>query len=327
MRRVRMPLILVDSPEILVYHHHTMTDTKAWAGSFHGIIPPLVTPFGDDGDVDATALRAVVRHVLAGGVHGVFVAGSTGEAYAMSDEQRVVALEVVIDEVGGRVPVFAGTSRITTAGTVNLTRAAESAGADAASIVTPYFINPSQDELFEHFKTVAASTSLPVLLYNNPARTGVVLQPHTVWRLAQIENIVGIKDSSGDMGAVVDMIRLCNDKFGVFCGFDQIMYSVLAAGGAGAVPASSNVLPRLIVDLYESFRAGRLAEARTLQDRLVPFRKAFSLGTFPAVLKEGLNLLGVQVGQPLPPVSRLTTDARNELKRVLQDLGLTVVDA
>ncbi len=316
-----MRLIRVDSSEFLVYHHHTMMDTAARAAHFHGIIPPLVTPFDNDGDVDAPALRAVVRYVLAGGVHGVFVAGSTGEAYAMSDEQRVEALKVVIDEVGGRVPVFAGTSHITTAGTVNLTRLAEAAGADAASIVTPYFITPSQDELFEHYKTVAASTSLPLLLYNNPARTGVVLQPDTVTRLAEIENIVGIKDSSGDMGAVVDMIRLCNDQFGVFCGFDQIIYSVLAAGGAGAVPASSNVLPRLTVDLYESFRAGDLAEARMLQDRLVPFRKAFSLGTFPAVLKEGLNLLGVQVGQPLPPVSRLTTDARDKLKRILQDLG------
>ncbi len=290
------------------------------AGSFHGVIPPLVTPFDSAGKVDDDALRGVVRYVLEGGVHGVFVAGSTGEAYAMGQDQRLHALEIVLDEVNGRVPVFAGTSRITTADTVALTQAAESAGADAASIVTPYFITPSQDELYEHYQTVANATKLPVILYNNPARTGVVIQPDTVRRLADIENIVGMKDSSGNMGGVVETIRLCGEQFKVFCGFDMIIYSILAAGGAGAVPASGNLVPGLIVQLYEHYRAGRLEESRAVQQTLVPLRKAFSLGTFPAVLKEGLNLAGIAVGKPRLPVKPLSKTARNELKQILAEL-------
>jgi len=293
------------------------TDT---AGSFHGVIPPLVTPFDSAGKVDDDALRGVVRYVLEGCVHGVFVGGSTGEAYAMSQDQRLRALEIVLDEVNGRVPVFAGTSRITTADTVALTQAAESAGADAASIVTPYFITPSQEELYEHYQTVAKATKLPVILYNNPARTGVVIQPDTVSRLAEIENIVGMKDSSGNMGGVVETIRLCGPRFRVFCGFDMIIFSILAAGGAGAVPASGNIVPGLIAQMYEHYRAGRLDESRALQERLVPLRKAFSLGTFPAVLKEALNLAGIPVGKPRLPVKPLGEAAREELRQILAEL-------
>jgi 4-hydroxy-tetrahydrodipicolinate synthase len=299
-----------------------MTERDESKIRFHGIIPPLVTPFDQRGEVDAPALRAVVRYVLHGGVHGVFVAGSTGEAYAMTDVQRLRALEVVIEEVNGRVPVFAGTARITTEDTIALTRAAESAGADAVSIVTPYFITPSQEELYDHYRSTAKATSLPVILYNNPGRTGVVINPQTTRRLGEIDNIVGMKDSSGNMGNMVETIRLCGPEFRLFCGFDTLIFTTLAAGGAGAVPASANIAPRLIVDLYEHFRAGRLGESRDLQAALAPLRNAFSLGTFPAVLKEGLDLLGVPVGSPKLPVKPLEPEARESLRTILNGLSL-----
>ena len=299
-----------------------MTEHKEGKVRLHGIIPPLVTPFDDHGEVDESALRAVVGYVLQGGVHGVFVAGSTGEAYVMTDAQRLRALETVIEEVNGRVPVFAGTARITTEDTVSLTKAAEAAGADVVSIVTPYFVTPSQDELYEHYRSVAEATKLPVILYNNPGRTGVIIEPATVQRLAEIDNIVGMKDSSGNMGNTVDTIRLCGSEFRFFCGFDMIIFPTLAAGGAGAVPASANIAPRLIVDLYEHFRAGRYGESRRLQEMLAPLRKAFSLGTFPAVLKEGLNLLGIPVGTPRLPVKPLEPEARESLRKILKELSI-----
>ncbi|MFW5843959.1 MAG: 4-hydroxy-tetrahydrodipicolinate synthase [Spirochaetota bacterium] len=290
---------------------------------FHGIIPPLVTPFTADGEVDEAGLRAVIRYVRDGGVHGVFIAGSTGEAYALSEGQLFRAVEIAVDAVKGKVPVFVGTGRITTSESIRIAQGAERAGADALSIVTPYFITPSQDELYDHFEAIAKATSLPILLYNNPGRTGVVIEPDTISRLAKVDNVVGMKDSSGNMGKMVDALRLCPEDFALFCGFDMIIYATLAAGGAGAVPASGNIAPRLIVDLYEKFRAGDLVEARRLQEKLAPLRKAFSLGTFPAVLKEGLNIAGVPVGEPLLPVRPLEPDARKELRRTLDDLGLT----
>ena len=238
----------------------------------------------------------------------------------MTDAQRIRCLEVALDEVNGRVPVFAGTARITTAETVELTRAAEAAGADAVSIVTPYFITPSQDELYDHYRAVSEASSVPILLYNNPGRTGVILQPETIARIAELDGVVGIKDSSGNMGAAVEMIRLCKPEFGFFCGFDMIILPTLAAGGAGAVPASGNIAPRLIVKLYEHFRAGRIDESRALQQKLAPLRKAFSLGTFPAVLKEGLNLLGIHAGAPKLPVRPLEDAARDQLRMILNAL-------
>ncbi|MCG8479737.1 MAG: 4-hydroxy-tetrahydrodipicolinate synthase [Spirochaetales bacterium] len=293
---------------------------------FEGIIPPLVTPFTHDGSVDEDGLRAVIRYVVGGGVHGVFIAGSTGEAYALSDDQLLRALEIALDEINGEVPVFVGTGRVTTAESVRITRAVESAGADAISVVTPYFITPSQSELCDHYAAIAGATRLPILLYNNPGRTGVVIEPESIRRLAQIDNIVGIKDSSGNMGKMVETLRICPSDFGVFCGFDMIIFNTLCAGGVGAVPASGNIAPRLIVDLYDHFRSNRFEEARRLQEKLAPLRSAFGLGTFPAVLKEGLNLLGIPVGLPLFPVRPLTTEAREALRATLQELSLKPVD-
>jgi len=285
--------------------------------NFYGIIPPLVTPFKDNGKLDGDALRRVIRYVMDGGVPGVFIAGSTGEAYAMSDAERIEALEIAIDEVQGRVPVFAGTARITTDETVSLTKAAEAAGADAVS---------TQDELYDHYKAIAGAVKLPILLYNNPGRTGVNLNPDTIARLAKIDNIVGIKDSSGNMGNAVEMIRLCGKDFSFFCGFDMIIHPTLFAGGSGAVPASGNIAPRLIADLYESFIKGDRAGSLELQQKLAPLRQAFGLGTFPAVLKEGLNLMGVNVGRPKLPVRPLSDEAKKKLRSVLEGLGLQPVE-
>ena len=299
-----------------------MSQTKHNDFRFHGIIPPLVTPFDGDGNVDEAGLRAVIRYVRDGGVHGVFIAGSTGEAYALGEKQFSQALEIAVDEVKGALPVFVGTGRITTSESVHIAQLAEKNGADALSVVTPYFITPTQDELYDHFEAICNATELPVLLYNNPGRTGCVIEPETIARLAAIDNVVGMKDSAGNMGKMVDTLRLCPENFALFCGFDMVIYPTLAAGGAGAVPASGNIAPRLIVDLYEQFRRGNLAQARSLQEKLAPLRKAFSLGTFPAVLKEGLNLMGVPAGNPLLPVRPLTPEARKKLRETLEALEL-----
>lgn len=289
---------------------------------FEGIIPPLVTPFNKDGSVDEKALRAVIRYVLEGGVHGVFIAGSTGEAYALEEKERLRAFEVALDEVNGRVPVFAGTAQITTEGTIRLTKAAESLGVDAVSIVTPFFITPNDEELYTHYYSIATSTRLPVILYNNPDRTRVTISVSVIKRLSELENVCGIKDSSGDMTYVAEIIRNTDPEFSFFCGKDTIIYSTLVTGGKGAVPASGNVAPALIVNLYNAVKRGDLSAARAFQFQLAPLRNAFSLGSFPVVLKEALNLIGIPVGTTRLPIQPLTEEKRKALKKILEEMGL-----
>lgn len=287
-----------------------------------GIIPPLVTPFSNDGSLNEPMLRKVISDVLDAGVHGIFIAGSTGESYALDAKERIRACEVAIEEVNGRVPVYAGTAHITTAETVRLTTAAESVGADAVSIVTPFFITPNEQELFQHYKTVAESTKLPILLYNNPGRTGVHISLETIKALSNIENIVGMKDSSGDMTFINEVIRNTDGNFSVLCGRDTLIFSSLVSGGRGAVPATANIAPRLIVELYKQFKQGNLEAARQAQFTLAPLRMAFNLGSFPVVIKEAMQIIGCDVGRTRPPILPLSPDKRKILKNILKNMGL-----
>ncbi len=289
-----------------------------------GIIPPLVTPFSEDGSLNESMLRKVINYVLDAGVHGVFIAGSTGESYALDRKERIRAFEIAIEEVNERVPVYAGTAHITTAETVRLTAAAESVGADAVSIVTPFFITPNDQELYQHYKTVAESTRLPILLYNNPGRTGVHISIETIKALSKIENIVGMKDSSGDMTYINEVVRNTDENFHFFCGRDTLIFSSLVSGGSGAVPASANIAPRLIVELYNQFKQGNLEAAREAQFTLAPLRMAFNLGSFPVVLKEGMQMIGLDVGRTRPPILPMSPDKRDILKNILKNMGLII---
>ena len=229
-----------------------------------------------------------------------------------------------MEETGGRVPVYAGTNGITTRETVLLTQIAEECRADAVSVLTPMFLSPNQNELTDHYTTVAKNTSLPVILYNNPPKTGVSLSPATVAKLAEINNIAGIKDSSGDMTVGAEFIRLTRhlDDFSVLMGRDTLIYGGLCYGAAGSISACANVAPGLCADIYEKFIAGDLKGSLEDQFRLAPLRLAFTLGTFPAVIKESLTLLGIDAGPCMPPAGPMTIDERSRLRKVLTEMGL-----
>lgn len=288
----------------------------------HGIIPAMVTPLTDNEAIDEPALRRLVNHLIAGGVHGLFAVGSQGEAWALSFEEKKRVIEIVVDETRGRLPVYAGTGTVTTAETVALTRMAERAGADAVSVVTPYFITPSQDELYEHYATLARSTRLPIVLYPNPGRTHVPMSPDLVARLSRIDNIVGVKDSSGDLTITTEYIRRTGPDFAVLMGRDTLIYAVLVSGGKGAIAATANAAPRLVVEIYEAFKAGDLERARQAQLRLAPLRLAFEMGTFPVVIKEALALMGICSARAKAPVGPLPAARREELRRVLVEMGV-----
>jgi 4-hydroxy-tetrahydrodipicolinate synthase len=204
-----------------------------------------------------------------------------------------------------------------------LTRLAEEAKVDAVSVLTPMFINPSQKELVEHYTAIASATSLPVLLYNNPPKTGVNLAAATVAKLADVPNIVGIKDSSGDFTLTGEYIRLTRGKdFHVLLGRDTLIHAGLCYGALGSIAACANVAPRLVADIYDKYVAGDVQGSLEAQFKLAPLRIAFNLGTFPAVIKESLELLGIDAGACMAPVGTMSADERRQLKKILADMGL-----
>lgn len=289
-----------------------------------GILPAMVTPLNDREEVNEKALRSLVDFLVDNGVHGIFVVGSQGEAYALSRDEKKKVMETAVEQAAERVPVYAGTGAVTTREAVELTRMAEEIGVDAVSVITPYFLSPSQEELYEYYKIIANSTSLPILLYNNPGKTGgVSISVGLAERLSQIENIVGIKDSSGDMTLTGEYIRKTRDKgFSVLAGRDTLILSTLLYGGSGAISATANVAPKIAVDIYEHFVKGDIEKAREAQFALAPLRVAFELGTFPVVIKEALKIIGIDAGPAKSPVKDLSDAKRQELKEILKGMGL-----
>lgn len=290
-----------------------------------GMIIPLLTPFHDDGTLDPEALRRLTRRLIAAGVHGLFPSGSTGEFFALSHQERCQVIEIVVDEAAGRVPVYAGTGAISTWESIALTKAAEQLGADAMAVITPFYISPSQDELYEHYAAIAANTSLPVVIYNNPARTGgVSLTAATLARLADIANIVGIKDSSGDLGLMAAYVTETPDRLVVFQGRDDLYFPSLALGAVGGVAATGNVMPKLLVELYDAFQAGDWDRSRTLQAKVSLLRASLAMSTFPAVLKGTMALIGEPIGPPRLPVAPLDGAQVIAIRGVLERIGLPV---
>jgi 4-hydroxy-tetrahydrodipicolinate synthase len=282
----------------------------------------MVTSLDANENLNKAGMRRLVNHLLAGGVHGLFALGSQGEFWAFSTAEKREILEVVVDEVAGRVQVYAGTTAVSTRETIALTQMAEEVGVDAVSVLTPFFVSPDQQEVYEHFSALSHATSLPILLYNNPARTGVALAPETVARLAELENIVGIKDSSGDLSLTAEFIHRTPGDFAVLMGRDTLVLAGLLYGCAGAIAATANVVPRLVADIYDRFQADDLGGALQAQEKLAPLRRAFAWGTFPVVVKEAVDLLGLDAGPARQPVGPMREDARNRLAQVLRDMGL-----
>ena len=288
----------------------------------HGIIPAMVTPLTADDQINEPALRKLTDHLIEAGTHGVFAMGSQGEFWALSPDEKQRVWEVVVAQAAGRVPVYAGTAAVTTRETISLTALAEKAGVDGVSVLTPFFVSPTEDELYEYYRAVAQSTKLPVVLYSNPTRTGVKLSPPLLARLAQIDNVVGIKDSSGNLELAAEYIGSTPDDFAVLMGRDTLIFGGLMYGAAGAIAATANVCPALVVSIYERFQAGDYDGARAAQAALAPLRHAFTWGTFPVVVKEALDLMGLDAGPARSPVGPMPSEQRQRLKSVLRQMKL-----
>ncbi len=291
----------------------------------YGVIPPIITPMDDNGNVDYTVLRSMVNHLIKEGIHGLFPLGTTGEFYCFDNETYKKIIETVVDETAGRVPVYAGANHITTKGVIELIKICEEIeGLSAISVLTPTFISQTQDELYDYFADIAKSTKMPIILYTNPPKTNINIAPATCLKLAEIDNIIAIKDSSGDMTNAAEYIRLTRhmENFSVLMGRDTLIYSGLCHGAVGAVASCSNVAPRICADIYDKYVAGDLQGSLDSQFTLAPLRLACSMGSFPAVIKEGLVLQGINVGKCAAPIKALKPEEKEKLKKVLQDMKL-----
>lgn len=292
------------------------------ASFVRGVIPPIVTPVDRDGRVEERGLRRMVEHVIGGGVHGILSLGSTGEFFGLDFEEQRRALGITLHQAAGRVPVYAGIGAVSTRECVRAAAMAEGEGAQAVTMLPPMFLSPNDEELYRHFRAVADSTRLPVLLYNNPDRMNVNISASLLERLADVPNIVGAKDSSGDLVLTAEYIRRTRSKaFRVLAGRDVLILATLVYGGVGCVAATANVVPSLVAEIYEKFKAGDLAGALEAQFRLAPLRLAFGLGSFPVVIKEALNLLGLEVGEPILPNTPCTEANRAKLREILVGMG------
>jgi 4-hydroxy-tetrahydrodipicolinate synthase len=288
----------------------------------YGIIPAMVTPISKQDELNESALRKLTNFLVENGVHGVFATGSQGEFWAFSADEKKRTWEIVVEETNRRVPVYAGTAAVTTREAIALTQTAEQVGIDAVSVLTPYFVNPNPEELYEHYRAIADSTRLPVLLYTNPDRTNVKISAALLSRLAKIDNIVGIKDSSGDLTLTTEYLSATAADFSVVMGRDTLIYAGLLHGAKGAIAATANVVPALVVSIYERFKKNDLKGALEAQEALAPLRHAFTWGTFPVVIKEALDLLGFDAGPARSPVGAMTDAQRERLKNLLGELSL-----
>jgi 4-hydroxy-tetrahydrodipicolinate synthase len=288
-----------------------------------GIIPPVATPMQANEDLDLPRLKWFLDHLIGAGVHGVFVLGTNSECYAIDEREKQQVIATAVEHVRGRVPVFAGTGAESTREAVRLTRMAEKEGVQGVSVITPYFISPSQQEIFDHYRRIAEHTSLPVVLYNNPATCGgVKIEVDTVARLAAIPNILGIKDSSGDLQNTNEYVRVVPERFSVLQGRDTLICQSLFFGARGAVPATANVAPKLLVEIYDSFQRGDLAASRAAQLRLNPVRLSLALGTAPGGVKAALSLMGMSIGPSRGPIAPLPADRQQKMKAALEAAGL-----
>lgn len=288
-----------------------------------GIIPPVITPMKANEDLDLPRLCSFIDHLIASGVHGIFVLGTNSEFYALDDREKQEVIATAVAHVNKRVPVFAGTGAETTREAIRLTKIAEKEGVEGVSIITPYFVTPSQKEIADHYRRIAETTSLPIMLYSNPATCGgVKIEPETAARLAEIPNILGIKDSSGDLQNTNEMIRLVPEKFSVLMGRDTLIFPALMFGARGAVPATGNIAPALLVKIYETFRKGDIEGSKAAQLQLNPLRLALGLCTAPGGVKAALHMLGASVGPCRSPVAGLLPEKEPLMRKALTQAGL-----
>lgn len=292
-----------------------------------GIIPPIITPMNEDESINEQELRNQVNRLIQAGIHGLFPFGTNGESYILNEKEKEQILSIVVQENRGRVPVYAGSGCVGTKDTIRMSQMAEALGADILSVITPWFAKASDEELYAHYYAVAKAVKIPVVLYNIPARAGNSLSPALVERLSEVENIVGVKDSSGNFDNMLQYLERTRAKedFVVLSGNDSLIYWNLLAGGSGGIAGCANIYPETMTAIYERFMKGDLEGARKAQDSIRSFRNCFRFGNPNTIVKTAVAMLGYPVGKCRAPFNQIPPQGLEAIKRVIdenRDLGM-----
>lgn len=286
-----------------------------------GIFVPHVTPFKPNGKIDEEALRTCVNFWVEGGLHGLVACGSNGEAPYLSREERKKVIEIVVDEANGKAPVIAGTGSISTWETIIFTRDAKELGAAAALVVTPFYFKLSKREIYEHYKTILEAVDLPMILYSVPKFTGFDLDVAVISQLtSEYENVIGVKDSGGNIGRITETIRLVGDKISVLAGTADLTLPTLILGGKGAIIAVANVIPKMCSLLFKSFKRRDYEEASKLQREIAHINEILMRYNQLSTIKEALNSLGLPVGYTRKPALPLGEKERKEITGLLKPM-------
>jgi 4-hydroxy-tetrahydrodipicolinate synthase len=287
-----------------------------------GAIVAVVTPF-KDGKVDEQGLKNLVEFHIENGTHGIVPCGTTGESATLDFDEHKRVIELTVQTVDGRIPVIAGTGANNTLEAVELTESARASGADAVLSVVPYYNKPSQEGLYRHFKTIAETVDIPMFLYNVPSRTVANLLPETVARCAKLKNVIGIKEATGSLNQISEVIRLCPDDFIVLSGDDFTSMPTVLVGGKGVISVTSNVAPRAMAEMMEAALAGDLAKAREIHYLLFPLMGAMFCYPSPAPAKKALELMGrIESGEVRLPMTEMDAPSLAKLKEIMREVGL-----
>jgi 4-hydroxy-tetrahydrodipicolinate synthase len=292
------------------------------SGSFGAVVTAMVTPFRDDYSLDLDGAQELAVHLLDHGSESVFVAGSTGESPTLSHEEKADLLRAVVDAARGKGKVLCGTGTYSTAESVELTRLAESTGADGVVVVTPYYNKPPQRGLIAHFTKVAESTDLPVLLYNIPGRTATLIEHDTLITLAAQPNIVGVKDSTGDFDGISKLVREAPPGFEVYSGDDWAAFGSACLGAVGVVSVASHLVGDRIHQMLDLTFQGDVPAARKIHEELSPLFKSLFITSNPIPVKAALELVGRPAGPPRLPLVPATPEEREKVRKALEDAGL-----
>ncbi|MGG7142094.1 4-hydroxy-tetrahydrodipicolinate synthase [Clostridium nigeriense] len=287
---------------------------------YKGLICAMITPLDENQNINPKATCELIDYLINKGVSGLFILGTNGECHVLTDDEKVEFAKIVVKHTNNRVPVFVGTGGNSTREVINLSKRMEEIGASALSIITPYFVPPTQNELIAHYKAIAESVNLPIMMYNMPGKTGINIEPESVRELAKVKNIVGIKDSSGkldNMKAYLEVTK--GEDFSVFSGSDSLILDILKAGGHGAVAATANFLAGIDIAIYDNFIKGDLEAAQKAQNSIEELRRILKLGTIPSVIKKAVVLNGIDVGPARFPVTQPTGEVLEEIKKVVEN--------
>jgi 4-hydroxy-tetrahydrodipicolinate synthase len=288
---------------------------------FHGALSAIITPFRD-GAVDEPALRELIEWQIQSGIDGIVPCGSTGESATLSHAEHERVIKIAVEQARRRVPVVAGTGSNSTAEAIRLTVSAREMGADGALLISPYYNKPTQDGIFRHYKTIAASADLPLIVYNIPGRTASNIAPETFARLCEVKNVVGVKEASGSMDQVSEIRRLCGDRLAILSGDDALTLPLMVLGGNGVISTSSNVIPREMHELVAAALAGRFDRARELHYRMLPLMRALFLETNPIPVKQALAFMGRCANELRLPLTQMSAGPAERLKSTMKELRL-----